>query len=155
MWNDLLLKISLRLPKFHSKFALALVQMLASSAISSQELAIQLEIASSWLCHILLDSAWTSTSSPSAIEDLRCDVVEACLLDKNDLTTSVMENVLEAMSGDQAEVFKQMIRYCDEESHLGDMDIDDESIPCGKEAQTTSTGWSKPVTVWFPKPIGV
>jgi hypothetical protein len=152
IWNDLLIQMVQRQAKFHSALALALTQKLADSKANLKN---SLEMASKWLRHVLLDQAWTSIISPNGLEGIRCDVIEACLLNKNDFTSIVIEDVLAAMSGAQAEVFTQLMELCDADDGLESMDVDVAADEFNEDAQASSRGWSRPVAVWLPRPIGV
>jgi hypothetical protein len=112
------------------------------------------EMASKWLRHILINTAWASATSLTAIENIRCDVAETCLMNKNECTQLVLEEVLDAMSGEQAETLKKLVEYCERE----EMEVDDvvEDTPAMEvvEEPTRRTGWGRPVAVWFPRAIG-
>jgi hypothetical protein len=129
--------------------------MLGSSSTNLGNSAGILEIASKWLCYVLLDPAWTSIISPDALEALRCDIVEACLLNKNDFTSLAMKDVLSAMSGYQAEAFNELIKLCDEEDQSENMGMGVEAIDDQGDVPGSARGWSRPVTVWLPRPVGV
>ena len=148
-----MLRIAARLPRFQAKLSNALLQLLVSREQSSQFSASPREMISKWLRHILTDSSWNSIASPIALEELRCDIAETCLLNKNRHTEAVLQDLLGVMSGQQAQTFKALMEAC--EGNMDDqvMELDD-TIP-EHNIILERTGWSRPVAVWVPRPLGV
>ena len=95
---------------------------------------------------------------------------------KNECTTALLDGLLDAMSGAQAESLVRLRDSFAEDGASGDMDLDgrdDDGKPSvddvgvgfkgedlgqeGGDIQELSqrTGWSEPVAVWVPRPVGV
>jgi hypothetical protein len=74
-------------------------------------------------------------------------------MNKNEYTQLVLEEVLDAMSGEQVETLKKLVDYCERE----EMEVDDvvKDTPAMEvEEPTRRTGWGRPVAVWIPRAIG-
>lgn len=148
-----MLRIAARLPRFQAKLSNALLQLLVSREQSSQFSASPREMISKWLRHILTDSSWNSIASPIALEKLRCDIAETCLMNKNRHTEAVLQDLLGAISGQQAQTFKALMEACEGEVDDQPMELDN-SVP-KQDVILKRTGWRRPVAVWVSKPLGV
>ncbi|KIW03698.1 uncharacterized protein PV09_05013 [Verruconis gallopava] len=157
VWDALLLGLAERIPALHQRVVLGLVEYLTvQTTYDYAKVTIRLEIASKWLQHMLLNQDWTSRLSAAALESLRNDVIEGCLLYKSEYTDAVVRTLLDAMSGPLAESFRQLLDIYDKGGEDGQMDVD--ILQDAGEGQGDNycqpTGWSRPVAVWLPKPIG-
>lgn len=75
---------------------------------------------------------------------------------KNEYTQLVLEEVLDAMSGEQAETLKKLVEYCEGEGMEVDEAEDETETAAVEEVEepVRRTGWSRPVAVWVPRAIG-
>jgi hypothetical protein len=88
----------------------------------------------------------------SALDDLRCDIAEMCLLNKTEYTDVVLKRVLSVISEEQAASLSQLLDFCEGAEASNRTEMDD--VGENEDVLSHRTGWSQPVAIWVPSPIG-
>lgn len=152
-----MLKIATKDSAFYEGLAMKLAGVFTGYIKGSSASNAEQNLVGEWLQHILIQTTWTDLLAPLALEDLRCDVVEACLIGLNQHTEKLVQNVFAIMEGDVVEGLRQLASAAmgRTEATPDVMEMkEDASVGLAEDLKDRS-GWSRPVDVWIPRPIGM